>query len=53
MFRITTIYNIIHNAQKYGWNAEFHNNQIILTKKKNQLTKLDKNMYKLIKNLLI
>ena len=48
---ITKLYIII-NATKLGWNVEIIDNGIILSKKINKLTKLDKSTPKLLNALI-
>jgi hypothetical protein len=48
---ITKIYIII-NASRLGWDVVVNNNKIVLTKRNERLTKLDKNTPKLIKKLI-
>jgi|WetSurMetagenome_2_1015567.scaffolds.fasta_scaffold475744_1 hypothetical protein len=43
---------IIINATKLGWAVDIYNDRLILTKKSNFLTKLDKNTPKLMSSLM-
>ncbi len=50
--KLNIILNIFFNAQKRGWTVQVLDNQIILTKKHDDLTRLDTNTPRLIESLI-